>query len=314
MTQAGSFVGIDCGKSALDAAVFPGGEHIRIANTEAGRSELISWIKERQVDRVGVEASGGYERDVRDALLMAGITVQVHDPACVRHYAKAKGRRAKNDRIDAAMIAEFTALRQDATVLPVDPAREEIAGLLKARRLLVDKQADIRRAAASAPASAKTVLEEAAQAVEKSIVALDGKIDASVKALPALSSKVSKLQTAPGVGSVTAHTLAVLLPELGTVSGRQVSALVGVAPFDHDSGQSRGSRHIVGGRADAGKALYMAAIVASTCTKGVLADFYAHLRERGKPAKVALVACMRKLIVRLNAMPAKGKTWEVDPA
>ncbi len=130
MTQAGSFVGIDCGKSALDAAVFPGGEHIRIANTEAGGLELISWIKERQVDRVGVEASGGYERDVRDALLMAGITVQVHDPTCVRHSAKAKGRRAKNDRIDAAMIAESTALRQDTTVLPVDLAREEIAGLL----------------------------------------------------------------------------------------------------------------------------------------------------------------------------------------
>lgn len=312
MTQNKITAGVDCGKSFLDIAVYQCGEKHRVANNAAGHGDLVAWLKDRAVEFVGMEASGGYERAVRDALSLAGFDVQVFDPGRIRHYARSKGRRAKNDGIDAAVIAEFTAL-QTATASPVDPAREEAAGLIKARRLLVDKCADLRRAFATAPAAAKAALQTAIDALKAAIKSLEDETDAKIKAQPALSARAAALQTAPGVGQVTARALAVLMPELGSISGRQASALVGVAPFDRDSGQFRGQRHIAGGRSDARRALYMAALVATTRAKGELAAFYAGLRKRGKPAKVALVACMRKLIVRLNAMLAKGKTWEASP-
>lgn len=310
MTRDKIAAGVDCGKSFLDVAVEQCATALRVANDAAGHGELVAWLKERSVEIVGMEASGGYERAARNALGRAGFDVQVFDPGRVRHYARSKGRRAKNDGIDAAMIAEFTAL-QTTSAPPVDPAREEAAGLVKARRLLVDKSADLRRALTTAPAAAKAALQTAIDALKAAIKSLETEADAKIKAQPALSAKTAALQTAPGVGRVTARALAVLMPELGSISGRQASALIGVAPFDRDSGQFRGQRHIGGGRSDARKALYMAALAAAArATKGELAKFYAGLRKRGKPAKVALVACMRKLIVRLNAMLAKGKTWE----
>ncbi|MFP5513063.1 MAG: transposase [Alphaproteobacteria bacterium] len=144
------------------------------------------------------------------------------------------------------------------------------------------------------------------------IAALEAEIHSRVKAQPELADRVAALQTAPGVGPVVATTLAILLPELGKTTGERISALVGVAPFDHDSGQSRAQRHIAGGRAAVRHALYIAAEVAATHSKGVIAAYYAQLKGRGKPSKVALTACMRKLIVRLNAMLAKGQTWEAQ--
>lgn len=313
MTRDKITAGVDCGKSFLDIAVYQCGEKLRVANNDAGHADLVAWLKDRAVEFVGMEASGGYERGVRDALSWAEFGVQVFDPGRVRHYARSKGRRAKNDGIDAMVIAEFTALQTTAAPL-ANPAREEAAGLIKARRLLVDKYGDLRRALAIAPSAAKTALHTAIDAIKAAIKSLEDEIDARVKAQPALAAKAAALQTAPGIGPVMARILTVLMPELGSISGRQASALVGVAPFDRDSGQFRGQRYIVGGRSDARKALYMAAVVAATRTKGELAAFYAGLRKRGKPAKVALVACMRKLIVRLNAMLAKGKTWGTSPA
>lgn len=242
-----------------------------------------------------------------------GLSVHVFDPTRVRYFAKAKGQRAKNDTIDAALIAEFTASQAAPATTPPDPAREELAGLVKARRLLVDKRVDLRHASTGAPTIAQAVLEEAVEGLTAAIAALEAEIHSRVKAQPELADRVAALQTAPGVGPVVATTLAILLPELGKTTGERISALVGVAPFDYDSGQSRGQRHIAGGRAAVRHALYIAAEVAATQSKGVIADFCFQLKWRGKPSKVALTACMRKLIVRLNTMLAKGQTWEARP-
>jgi transposase len=314
MSESLGFGGIDCGKRSLDVGVFPGSDKIKVANTPKGHQILAAWLTERGISVVGLEASGGYERSVRDALLAVGVTIRVFDPARVRFFAKAKGRRAKNDTIDAAVIAEFTAMTTETPALPtvpMDREREEIAGLINARRLLVDKRADVIRAIAHAPIPAQEALTRAADALASEIATLDAAIRCAVDVHPVLIETTQCLLSAPGIGLLTAVTLAVRLPELGHVSGAKIAALVGIAPFDHDSGIRCGQRHIGGGRADVRRALYMAALTAATHAKGVIADFYKHLIESGKKPKVALVACMRKLLVCLNAMLAKGEVWAV---
>lgn len=314
MSPSAQTAGIDCGKSYLDVGVFPGTDKLRVGNNSDGHRELAAWLGQRNITVVGVEASGCYERPIRNALHALGFSVRVLDPARVRFFAKAKGQHAKNDTIDAALIAEFTALSAPPPDVPPDLAREELAGLIKARRLLVDKRADIVRSIPQAPTLAQTVLTQAENALTEQIAALDAAIAHAVAAEPALSRTVQQLRSAPGIGAVTAVTLAVLLPELGHISRTGIAALVGVAPFDHDSGKMRGRRFIAGGRADVRRALYPCAMTAATRTKGVIADFYTALLQRGKTPKVAITACMRKLLVRLNAMLAKGVCWETKPA
>ena len=301
--------GIDCGKDFLDGGLFPEGDGIRVTNDAAGFVLLSAWATRHGVRRIGMEASGGYERLVRRHLLAVGFGVWVFDPARVRHLAKAKGRRAKNDSIDARVIAEFTATFPAAATVGGDVAREELAGLLKARGLMVEKQADLRHAATLAPAVASTALIAAAEHLAHRVAELDGEIERRVAADCGLARTVADLRSAPGIGSVSAVTLAAMLPELGHTSGARIAALVGVAPFDDDSGRHRGQRRIAGGRADVRRVLYMATLVAATRAKGVIADFYQRLRAAGKAPKVALVACMRKLLVRLNAMLATGQHW-----
>lgn len=305
-------IGIDCGKCSLDAAVFPGPGHIRVTNDQAGFRALLAWVAEHGGVRVGLEASGGYERAARNCLMAAGMAVRVFDPARVRHFAKAKGRRVKTDPIDAGVIAEFTATFPDAAAVGVDAAREELAGLIGARNVLVEKRADLLKAASLAPAAGGTVLMQAAEQMAGGIAELAARIDREVAKNADLAARVEALQSAPGVGPVTARSLVARLPELGHVSAAAIAALVGVAPFDDDSGQHHGHRHIAGGRADVRKALYMATLSA-TRTKGVIGAFYQRLRASGKKPKVALVACMRKFVVRLNAMLATGDTWQETP-
>lgn len=314
MSNGTQAAGIDCGQGFLDVGVFPGSDELRVANTSDGHHVLARWLADRAIRVVGVEASGGYERPIRDVLRAEGISVRVFDPTRVRFFARAKGRRAKNDRLNAAVIAEFTATQTAAPALPIDPAREEIAGLIKARRLLVAKRADLSKGVAHAPAAAQPALRRAMDALAGEIGVLDTAIAEAAKAQPPLLETMKSLCTAPGIGPVTAVTLAVLLPELGRLSGEKIAALAGVAPFDHDSGRMRGQRHIAGGRGDVRRALYLATLTAATHAKGVIADFYKALIQRGKPFKVALTACMRKLLVRLNTMLAKGATWEAKPA
>jgi len=314
MTQTLSVAGIDVGKERLDVAVFPDAGRWATPNTPAGHRDLVARLAARGVTTVGIEASGGYERPVRDALVAAGVSVRILDPARVRYFAKAKGQRAKTDAIDAAVIAEFTAQLRDTPVKPGDREREALADLVRTRRLLVDKRADIEKAMARLPDAAKALVSPAIEALRTAIARLEAEIAQHVQSHQTVAQTVQVLQSAPGVGPITAVALSALLPELGRVSGRQAAALLGVAPYPDDSGQRHGQRRIAGGRADARRAVYMAALKAATQTKGVLAAFYAHLIARGKPHKVALTACMRKLIVRLNAMLACDQTWREQPS
>jgi transposase len=237
MAQVGSAVGIDCGKGFLDVAGFPGGDRLRVTNSPEGIEDLLRWVRDRGHCNVGLEASGGYERPARDGLLKAGLNVRVFDPRRVRHFAKAKGRKAKNDTIDAGVIAEFTATFADAEVVEADWVREELAGLCGARALLVEKRADVVKVHAIAPDSAKPALQDAIDHLGQSIDRLDTEIGRLLAANPALAGKSEVLRTAPGIGKVTAVTLIALLPELGRTTAARISALVGVAPFDCDSGR-----------------------------------------------------------------------------
>ena len=173
MTEIQHTLGVDCGKHFLDASLYPGSDKIRVPNTPEGRAELVSWLAERRVTLAGMEASGGYERPVRDALRQAGLEVRVFPPARVRHYAKAKGLRAKNDALDACVIAEFTALMTTTPSLPVDPAREELAALLKLRRLLVTRRADLDKGMAGAPDTVRSLVAPALKQLGQAIAALD---------------------------------------------------------------------------------------------------------------------------------------------
>jgi len=316
MTQNRRSGGVDCGKRFLDVAAHPGGETARFSNEPDGRTKLVAWLKERGVTRVGLEASGGYERAIRDARCAAGFDVHVFEPARVRHFARAKGRRAKTDPIDARMIAEFTTTLADTPPVVVDRSREELAKLIRARRLLVDKRADLAKAVRDLPDEARTTVEAALAGLSLAIRDLEAMIERRAAADTALARRVELLCRAPGIGRATAVTLAALLPELGGVSGGARAALLGVAPYACDSGERRGGRHIhiAGGRADVRRILHMAVLTAATRADGVLRAFYVRLTGRGKPAKVALTACMRKLIVRLNAMLAAGQTWTEAPA
>jgi transposase len=311
MAQLVQSAGIDCGKRFLDVAVHPGGEQIRLENEPADHQRLVVWLKERGVTRVGLEASGGYERAVRDVLCAAGLEVHILDPARVRHFAKAKGRRAKTDPIDARVIAEFTATLVDTPPVTVEPAREELAKLIRTRRLLVAKRADMAKAVKDLPDAAR--VETALASLGAAIAALEELIDQQTGADGALAKRVEALCSAPGIGQTTAVAVAVLLPELGRITGRASAALLGVAPFADDSGDRKGERHIAGGREDVRQLLYMSVLRAATQGQGVLRAFYLRLTGRGKPAKVALTACMRKMIVRLNAMLAAHQTWKEEP-
>jgi len=192
--------GIDCGKQVLDVALFSCGDTLRVANAPSGHGELTAWLRQHRVVRVGLEASGGYERPVRDALRDAGIVVEVFDPARVRFYARATGQRAKTDGIDAAVIAAVTAAHVAPALAPVDPAREELAGLVKARRLLVEKRADLRRARATAPAAARMALDEATAALAGTIGDRDAAIARQLAEQPAVAETVQALQSARGAG------------------------------------------------------------------------------------------------------------------
>jgi transposase len=314
MTQNATFGGIDCGKGSLNLAVIPGTEHWDTTNTPSGHRDLIAWLAARGVSTVGIEASGGYERPVRDALIAAGMTVHVLDPARVRHFAKAKGQRAKTDAIDAAMIATFTAQLGELPAKLVDREREALADLVRMRRLLVDKRADLEKAIARLPDPAVALVAPVLEALRTAVATVDARLEQKVQAHETVATTVRVLQSAPGVGPVTAVALAALLPELGRISGAQAAALLGVAPYPDDSSQRHGKRQISGGREDARRALYMAALAAATGRRpGVLASFYTRLIAAGKPPKVALTACMRKLIVRLNAMLAHNQTWSDQP-
>lgn len=294
-----AYVGVDIGKAGLDVS-FPGQVPCRYANSAAGIAELIKVLRKLPGSQVVCEPSGGYERDLLESLWAAGLAVSLVHAARVRSFARAQGRLAKSDPIDAVVLREFGELLRPGTLAEPSPERERLAAFVQRREQLVNilSMEDQRLTQTRDPVVRK-MSERLLKALETQIEEMDELIAAHIAADATLKSQSERLQQVQGVGPVTATTLLAELPELGTLSRNESAALGGVAPYNNDSGEHRGRRTIRGGRVKVRRVLYMAALVA-TRFNPILKTFYDRLVAAGKPKKVALVAVMRKLIVLLN--------------
>jgi transposase len=311
------FVGIDVSKDRLDVAVRNRDLAFHVSRDESGLATLVARLQklDGDVTLIVVEATGGLERDVAAALILAGFPLAVVNPKQVRDFARATGKLAKTDAIDAAILAHFAdAIRPVAQPLP-DETTQLVELLVTRRNQLIQMLgAEKNRRGAlllqrSVPSKAIFANIDAHIAwLEKQIADIDREIGDTIRKSPVWRDKDDLLQSIPGVGRVTSSTLLGYVPELGSLDRRKIAALIGVAPFNRDSGQSAGRRAIWGGRTAVRAALYMAAVTAVRCNPTFRA-FYSRLRAVGKPAKVALTAAMRKLIVVLNAMVRDGVPW-----
>ena len=306
------FVGIDVSKTALDVALRPEGTHWRSANDEAGIREVVERLGAAGPRLIVLEATGGLERLLVAALAGAGLPVAVVNPRQVRDFAKATGRLAKTDALDAAALAHFAeAIRPEPRPLP-DAQSQTLAALVERRRQLVSMlTAEKNRQQQALPAVRPQVAAHIAW-LEQALKDLDGELDALLQASPLWRTREQLLRSVPGVGPQVARTLIAQLPELGQASAKHLATLVGVAPLNRDSGTWRGTRAIWGGRRQVRAALYMAALVGVRFNP-VLRGFYERLLAAGKPKKLALTACMHKLLLILHAMLRHGTSW-VAPA
>jgi len=302
-------VGIDVSKEHLDVHVRPGGESFRVSRDGAGLDELAQRLQPLDAVLVAMEATGGFETVVAASLGTAGLPVIVVNPAQVRAFAHALGKRAKTDPIDAAVIAHFAeATNPEVRALP-DEATRLLSDLLTRRRQIVQMIVAERQRARvlTAPRLQKSVA-RLLKALQRELETLDKEIDDSVRNTPAWREKEDLLRSVPGVGPTIARTLLAEMPELGTLDRREVASLAGLAPFTRQSGQWRGKSFIGGGRSRVRAMLYMGALVAVRYNPA-LRTFYDHLLAAGKPKMVALVAVARKLLTILNAILRDQKPW-----
>ena len=301
-------VGIDVSKAQLDVAIRPSGEKQSFANDKVGIKALVKWLAKVAPTLIVLEATGGYERQVMRALVSAELPATAVNPRQVRDFAKATGQLAKTDKIDAGVLAHFAEVIRPALRPLPDAVTLELRALTSRRRQILEMIA-----------AENNRLEMTSKAVRKSIKAHIGyleqaleranqELDRAIEQSPIWKENEDRLRSAKGIGPVTSRTLLAELPELGTLDRKQISSLVGVAPFNRDSGSFKGRRSIWGGRAPVRCALYMATLVA-TRRNPVIRDFYNRLIAKGKLFKVALVACMRKLLTILNSMIKHKTRW-----
>jgi transposase len=302
---------IDVAKAQLAFAGRPTGETGTVANDDEGIRGLVERCQAGAPALIVLEATGGYEAALVAALATAGLPVVVANPRQVRDFAKATGTLAKTDAIDAQVLALFAErVRPTPRPLP-DEAAQALDALLTRRRQLVEMLTAERNRLLVARPTVRGDLQQHIRFLERRLREADDDLHTAVKASPAWRVKDNLLQSVPGVGRVGSLTLLAELPELGRLSHKEIAALVGVAPLNRDSGTLRGKRLVYGGRAPVRAALYMAALVASKCNP-VIRAFYLRLRAAGKPAKVALTACRRKLLTILNAMARSGTAWQPE--
>jgi transposase len=303
-----SHCGIDVSKDRLDVVVLPDEQCFSVINDAAGWAELMERLRSFSLAATGIEASGGYERGIIRGLLAAGFSVRLVNPFKLRQFAKACGILAKNDRLDARMIARFVA------TMPTRPAQrneaaERLAELLTARRQLSDEKVAAENGSRLFEDTAlRRLYRRRITRLEADIVLLDKRLAEIVADNAALAQRYRLLTSMPGVGPVLACTLLGLLPELGQMSRKQVAALVGLAPYDFESGKLKGARCIWGGRAPIRRVLYMAALIASRCNPA-LKVFHDRLQAAGKRSKVVIVAVMRKMLTMINAMVRDNVLW-----
>ena len=305
------FVGIDVAKAQLDIALRPTGKRWTVTNDEPGIATLVTRLQEIAPQLIGLEATGGYQRAVVAALAAAALPIVVVNPRQVRDFAKATGQLAKTDVLDARAIAHFAeAVRPTPRPVP-DAQTEELRALLARRRQLIAMRTAEHNRLEHAPRRLRADIEAHIAWLNQRVAALDNDLDTTLRASPIWRERETLYRSVPGIGPVCARTLMLDLPELGTLSRQRIAALVGVAPFNRDSGTLRGSRTTWGGRAHVRAVLYMSTLVAVRYNP-VLKRFYERLRTAGKVAKVALTACMRKLLTIVNAMATHQKPWHVQ--
>ena len=298
--------GIDVSKDWLDVAI--GDESLRVANDAAGIGALIERLRSTDVQWVVMEATGGYETQAASAIAGAGLRLAVVNPRQVRDFAKATGRLAKSDRIDARVIAAFgEAIEPQVARLPDEQTRE-LQGLLTRRSQLVGMRVQESNRLALMEGTMRKQIKSHIAWLDKAIDEVNTDITARLRKSPVWREKDELLRSLKGIGPITSSTLMASLPELGQLDRRAIAALVGVAPFNRDSGTFRGRRAIWGGRAQVRQMLYMAATAAIRFNP-VIKPFYERLIARGKPHKVAIVACMRKMLTILNAMTRSNTHW-----
>ncbi|NEI10331.1 IS110 family transposase, partial [Rhizobium leguminosarum] len=303
-------VGIDVSKERLDVAILPQGEVFAVGNDHAGIDELVERLKGIGVDAIALEAAGGYEMLAVAGLSSAGLTVLVVNPAQVRAYAHAIGRRAKTDPIDAAVIAAFV-LATKPEVRPLRDAETQALSELVARRrqivqMVVAEENRLRMALAK---QAQKSIKRLLKALRRELESLDADLDSHIRKSPVWRVREALLTSVPGVGATTARTLLAELPELGSLDRRQIASLAGLAPWTRQSGKWKGKSFIGGGRGKVRAVLFMAALVASRYNPDLKA-FRDRLVAAGKPKIVAIVATMRKLLTILNAIIRDGRPWQ----
>jgi transposase len=303
------FVGVDVSKAHLDVAVLPERRHCRASNDQDGLTELLAWLPDCASTLIVFEATGGYQTLAVATLAAAGFDVVVVNPRLVRDHARSCGQLAKTDKLDALMIADFARSKRPA----VRPLANEQTRLLQAlvarRRQLVEMLTMEKNRLQQAPKPLCKQITKHIQWLEKQIKDLDDELDDQIRSSELWREKDQLLRSTPGIGQVTSYTLLAELPELGQCNNRQIAALAGVAPLNCDSGKLQGKRVIWGGRASVRSALYMA-IVSAIRHNPIICAYYQRLKQRGKASKVAMVACMRKLLVILNTMLKERRPWQ----
>jgi len=314
-TSAAVHVGVDVSKERLDVGLWPLGETTQEPNDRQGIERLAGRLAELRPRLVVLESTGGLEVPLALELGERQVPYRIVNPRQVRDFARAMGKLAKTDKIDALMLARWAeSARLEPKALPEEARRELRALVMRRAQLIEARIAEENRLPGERVKEVRKSLRDSIAWLNRQIALLDRKLDRTIKGNPEFSALSERVQSVPGVGPNTARMLAASLPELGKLSRQKIAALVGIAPLNHDSGKTQGKRFCWGGRAEVRCALYMAALVA-TRHNPVIKTLYARLRAKGKAAKVALVACMRKLLVILNAMVRDQTLWrQTSPA
>lgn len=313
MTRPGRFIGIDVAKRELDVAERPSGTQWSATNDGAGIAGLVERLRAAgPVALIVLEATGGYEMALVAALTAAQMPLAVVNPRQVRDFARAVGKLAKTDTIDAGVLAHFAdAVRPEPRPVP-DALTQELQGWLARRRQVLEMLLAEQQRLALSPRAIRPQIQHHVEWLRSQLRDVDTALQGLIRNSPVWRESDNLLRTAPGVGPVLATTLLADLPELGRLNRRQIAALVGLAPLNWDSGQQRGTRHIWGGRAPVRTTLYMATLAAVRCNPAIRA-FFERLSAAGKPRKVVLVACMRKLLTILNTMMQRRVGWQPAP-
>jgi transposase len=302
------YVGIDVAKANLDVVVDPSGQRWSFSNDDKGISEAVSRLRELSPALMVLEATGGIEVPLAAALGVAGLPVAVVNPRQIRDFAKATGKLAKTDVLDAQVMARFAAAVQPTPRPLPETQSQELAAMLARRRQMVEMLTAEKNRLGSARKVVRQRIEDHISWLEQELANIDRELRERIRKSPVWREKDDLLQSVPGIGPVVSATLLAELPELGALDRRQIAALAGVAPLNRDSGTLRGRRTVWGGRATVRAKLYMAALVA-TRYNAVIKAFYQRLCAAGKAKKVALTACMHKLLTILNAMLKHRTPW-----